>query len=196
LIVETILVTAQGMNVQGWMGLALALSWVGVASAHEKQGEKPVCHHGDNSAACAPAGASSKKDWEAGKVLVRGDKISPGPRLNVQRLLDAPSNHQGKSVRVEGDVRQACTRKGCWMELAPSAQTKGPGVRVTFKDYGFFVPLDSAGAKASVEGIVQVSELSEETARHYESEGATVPRGKDGKPREIQLVAQGVELRR
>jgi hypothetical protein len=69
-------------------------------------------------------------------------------------------------------------------------------VRVTFKDYGFFVPVDSAGASARVEGVVQVKELSEATAKHYESEGAIVPRGSDGKPREVQLVATGVELRR
>jgi hypothetical protein len=54
----------------------------------------------------------------------------------------------------------------------------------------------SAGASARVEGVVQVKELSEATAKHYESEGAIVPRGSDGKPREVQLVATGVELRR
>ena len=80
------------------------------------------------------------------------------------------------------------------MELA--ADGKSPGVRVTFKDYGFFVPVDSAGAQARVEGTVKVTELSEETARHYASEGAVVPRGKDGKAREVQLVALGVELRK
>ena len=69
-------------------------------------------------------------------------------------------------------------------------------VRVTFKDYGFFVPLDSAGSKAKVEGTVKVAVLAPEKAKHYESEGAVVPRGKDGKPREVQLVASGVELRK
>lgn len=80
------------------------------------------------------------------------------------------------------------------MELAPT--DKGPGVRVTFKDYGFFVPLDSAGSTAKVEGTVKVAELSPERARHYEAEGAKVAKGKDGKYREVQLVALGVELRK
>ncbi|HLM46267.1 MAG TPA: DUF4920 domain-containing protein, partial [Myxococcaceae bacterium] len=92
--------------------------------------------------------------------------------------------------------RKACEKKGCWMELATAADAKDPGVRVTFKDYGFFVPLDSAGSQARVEGVVQVAELSESRAKHYEGEGAIVPRGSDGKPREVQLVASGVELRR
>ncbi len=67
---------------------------------------------------------------------------------------------------------------------------------MTFKDYGFFVPLDSAGRTAVVEGKVIVAQLPEEKAKHYESEGATVPRGADGKPREVQLIASGVELRK
>jgi hypothetical protein len=41
-----------------------------------------------------------------------------------------------------------------------------------------------------------VAELSEDRAKHYESEGAIVPRDSNGKPREVQLVASGVELRR
>jgi len=128
------------------------------------------------------------------KVILRGEKLGRGPMVPVSQLLRFPSEHDGKTVRVEGNVRKACSRKGCWMELASTP--KGPGVRVTFKDYLFFVPTDSEGAKAKVQGVVKVAELSEATAQHYESEGATVPRGADGKPREVQLVASGVELRR
>lgn len=91
-------------------------------------------------------------------------------------------------------MRQACTNKGCWMELA--AAPKGPGVRVRFKDYGFFVPTNSAGAMAKVEGEVKVAELSEGEAAHWASEGAQISRGSDGKAREVQLIATGVELRR
>ena len=114
--------------------------------------------------------------------------------MTLAALLAAPEKHAGKRVQVEGQVRKACERKGCWMELAEGAQ--GAGVRVTFKDYGFFVPVDAAGSAARVEGHVQVATLTEDRAKHYESEGAQVPRGADGKPREVQLVATGVELRR
>ncbi len=145
------------------------------------------CHHpataGDAQPACADAA-----------VLVRGDKLKGLPSTSLATLLTKPADFEGKSVSLEGKVRRACERKGCWMELAPT--DKGPGVRVTFKDYGFFVPTDSAGRTAHVEGVVKVTELSEERAKHYESEGATVPRGKDGKAREVVLVASGVELRK
>ena len=154
------------------------------------------CHHPAQapSAAAPASGAAAPQGW----VLTRGAALQGAPAVTLAELLRSPERYAGKAVRVEGQVRKACERKGCWMELAegPSETSRGAGVRVTFKDYGFFVPLDSAGASARVEGVVQVAELSEARAAHYASEGATVPRGKDGKAREVQLVASGVELRR
>jgi len=152
--------------------------------ASATKAEEP-CHHPP-----PPADAKPATGW----TLTRGEPLKGAPEVTLTGLLARPQEQEGKTVRVEGVVRRACEKKGCWMELAPAE--KGAGVRVTFKDYGFFVPLDSAGATARVEGMVQVKELSEATAKHYESEGATVPRGSDGKPREVQLVATGVELRR
>lgn len=165
-----------------------------VALAGEKPATKPAepakaeageCHHAPQPQAAAPQG---------GWTLTRGEALKGAPAVKLADLLAKPQAQDGKTVQVEGQVRRACERKGCWMELATDA--KGPGVRVTFKDYGFFVPLDAAGSQAKVEGVVKVAELSEERAKHYESEGAIVPRGADGKPREVQLVATGVELRR
>ncbi|WP_171449037.1 DUF4920 domain-containing protein [Corallococcus carmarthensis] len=147
------------------------------------------CHH--------PADAKTPEAAKAagtGWTLTRGEPLKGEPTVKLAELLAKPQAHDGKVVRVEGQVRKACEKKGCWLELAPDA--KSPGVRVTFKDYGFFVPLDSAGSQARVEGVVKVAELSDAHAKHYEAEGAIVPRGTDGKPREVQLVASGVELRR
>lgn len=164
----------------------------GAAQAKPAAGEKKVetgdCHHPP-----APTAAQAKnEDW----VLHRGEKIAEGKTLPVKQLLADASKLDGKTVIVEGTVRKACERKGCWMELAVDGDKTGAGVRVTFKDYGFFVPLDSAGSKARVAGAVKLAQLSEERAQHYESEGALVPRDAAGTPREVQLVATGVELRR
>ena len=127
-------------------------------------------------------------------TLVRGEKLKGLPKVELAALLKDPAAQEGKSVQLEGKVRKACEKKGCWMEL--SGEEKGPGVRVTFKDYGFFVPLDSAGSTVKIEGVVSVKELSDERVKHFEAEGATIPRGKDGKAREVQLVASGLELRK
>lgn len=143
------------------------------------------CHGAGAQAAAAPA----KSD---GSILVRGEKLKGLTPVTLDKLLTSPTEFEGKDVQVEAKVRKACEKKGCWMELGD----KGPGVRVTFKDYGFFVPLDSAGSTAKVEGTVKVAELAPEKAKHLEAEGAKVAKGKDGKYREVQLVALGVELRR
>jgi hypothetical protein len=155
-------------------------------SAEPAKSHEEVCEH--------PANAQAAKAADPADLIIRGEKLKGLKKVELATLLSSPASVDGQEVSVQGKVRRACERKGCWMELAPEG--KGPGVRVTFKDYGFFVPLDSAGRTAVVEGKVIVAELSDEKAKHYESEGATVPRGADGKPREVQLIASGVELRK
>jgi hypothetical protein len=170
----------------------VALAGEPTPSAAKKQPDAKAaeadCHH----PAPPQQAAAPKGDW----TLTRGEALKGAPAVKLGDLLAKPQEHDGKTILVEGTVRKACEKKGCWMELATATDSKAPGVRVTFKDYGFFVPLDSAGSQARVEGVVKVAELSENRAKHYEGEGAIVPRGSDGKPREVQLVATGVELRR
>ena len=78
------------------------------------------------------------------------------------------------------------------MELKPEGATSG--IRVTFKDYGFFVPVDSEGAVAVVEGAVQIRKLDKATADHLREEGAKIVEDASGEVVEIGLVATAVEL--
>ncbi len=81
------------------------------------------------------------------------------------------------------------------MELAESVETNTPGCRVTFKDYGFFVPTNSGGAHAKVEGVVEVEKVAASHVKHLEEEGATfAKKAPDGTAEEVRLVATGVEL--
>lgn len=166
-----------------------------VLSCPGKEGQACGCNHDQmKTQAAATAPASTSAPAANAPVLARGEKLKGLELVAFEKLLTSPKDFDGKTVALEAKVRKACTKKGCWMELASS--DKSPGVRVTFKDYGFFVPLDSAGSTAKVEGLVKVAELSPEKAKHYESEGAHVAQDKDGKFREVQLVATGVELHR
>ncbi|MCC6805997.1 MAG: DUF4920 domain-containing protein [Deltaproteobacteria bacterium] len=154
--------------------------------------EEGECHHD------AKAGEDCEHDAKTEKAAAPTDAIHRGAAFKGEKtvalkdLLAKPEAFDKQIVTTEGIVRQVCQKKGCWMELA--ADAKGPGARITFKDYEFFVPKDSAQKHAKIEGSVKLAELSEERAKHYESEGATVPRGKDGKAREVQLVATAVEI--
>src|SRR5262245_58087616 len=110
----------------------------------------------------AEAKAEPKADtWAPGTVLARGEKLQGLPAVKLAELVKAPDGYQGKSVRVEGTVRRACNKMGCWMELAESTSAKAAGIRVIMKDHAFFVPTDSAGSKATIEGTVSVETLAE-----------------------------------
>jgi hypothetical protein len=130
----------------------------------------------------------------AAEVVKRGAPVSAANAIPLATVLRTPRDYQKEPVVVEGTIQQACTRKGCWMELA--AEPKAKGVRVTFKDYGFFVPLDSKGMKARVEGVTKTRTLTKAEVDHLESEGATLDRDADGSALEVSFVASGVELRR
>ena len=154
------------------------------ASAHDGKGDCADDH------AAAAAQTSGPATLEPGAVLVRGEPLPRGAKpVPLASVLGKPED--GRTVLVEGVVRRACSQMGCWMELAPAEG--GQGVRVTFKDHGFFVPTDSAGAKARVQGTVKVAQLSPAQAEHLRSEGGSMPAGAQ---REVLLVATGVELRR
>lgn len=122
-------------------------------------------------------------------VVKRGAAISPDATVvPLAQVLSKPDAYTKDAVVTEGEIKAACSKMGCWMQL--------DGVRVTFKDYGFFVPKDSKGMKAKLEGVVAIKTLSKDEADHLEGEGAKLARNEDGTAREISFIANGVELRK
>jgi hypothetical protein len=127
------------------------------------------------------------------EVVKRGTAITEGATsVSLAKVLAEPDSFTKTPVVVDGVIAVACTRKGCWMQLAPAEG--GDSVRVTFKDYGFFIPLDSKGMKARAEGVAVVKTLSKAEADHLAEEGATIKRKADGTAIEVSFIANGVEL--
>jgi Domain of unknown function (DUF4920) len=122
-----------------------------------------------------------------------GAPLGDSSKVALADLVKDPAAWSGKTVKTEGTVSTVCQEKGCWMTLKSGDQS----VRVTFKDYGFFVPKDSAGATAVIEGVFSVKTIPEATAKHYAGE---TPGGKPdaikGDQEELSLVASGVEIAR
>lgn len=129
-------------------------------------------------------------------VLKRGAPLGNSKKVSLAKIMKDPSKYAGKSVLVEGVIVRSCKMEGCWMELAPAANAKA--VRVKMKDHGFFVPIESAGAKAKAEGVFSVKTLSKEEVKHLmEEDGAKFDTiNKDGTVTEISFTASGVELRK
>lgn len=74
----------------------------------------------------------------------------------------------------------------------------GASMRVTFKDYGFFIPTNSQGFPITLQGVATLTETDVETLRHYaedqgkskeEIEAITMPK------KEITFEATGVVIK-
>ena len=141
-----------------------------------------------------PATVSTPTTIAAGDPVKRGAPIGKAYVVAIDEVLDNAEQYTGEPIILEGTVNAVCQRKGCWMEMA--TKKGGRAIRVTFKDYGFFVPTDSKGMKVRAEGKVMVKVLSKEDVDHYVGEGASIKRNPDGSANEVTFVATGVELRK
>ena len=120
-----------------------------------------------------------------------GAGITLAQPIALVDVLGEPDRYATEPVLVRGRISEVCQRKGCWTLIRDGTAS----VRVRFQDYGFFLPADSIGNEAWIQGTVKVQTLSEGQARHYESE----TRGGDpariqGPQREVGFVASGVRL--
>ena len=104
--------------------------------------------------------------------------------VTLQDVLAKPE--AGKLVRLEGTIDKVCQNKGCWLELKQQAAS----VHVTFENYGFFVPKDSMGKPAILEGRVVVKQPTPEDIAHLKAEGAG-----DTVAAKVSIEATGVEIR-
>ena len=156
---------------------------------------------------CAPAESKTSAEptqekeaavSKAPTTTLYGEALSKDlPALDLAEVLKNPKKYTGQTGLLSGYVRQACTKKGCWMEISASADPKAKSCRVKFKDYGFFVPLDSGGSTARLAATAAMKVVSKEYVDHYEAEGGSfADKNPDGTANEIQLMATGVELTR
>jgi hypothetical protein len=109
-----------------------------------------------------PVGDTTGVETFGGKIT-----LDPESSVGVGAAIDSSALH-GTTILVRGRIADVCQNKGCWLVVADG----GRQMRVTFKDYAFFVPKGSAGREVLLEGVVTASEISEEDARHYASESA------------------------
>ncbi|MCY7349807.1 MAG: DUF4920 domain-containing protein [Cytophagaceae bacterium] len=78
-----------------------------------------------------------------------GTKISPAGAISTTELTKRLSATDTLVTKVQGTVESVCQAKGCWMKVKLD---DGQTMRVTFKDYGFFVPKDITGKTVVFEG--------------------------------------------
>jgi hypothetical protein len=93
-----------------------------------------------------------------------GATIDENGAMSMKQLLGYMSSKEEMQAKVIGTVEEVCQAKGCWM-IIPTGE--GHTMRVTFKDYGFFVPKDIAGKQVIISGKAHKSTTSVEELKHY-----------------------------
>ncbi|MGI8892682.1 MAG: DUF4920 domain-containing protein [Bacteroidia bacterium] len=132
-------------------------------------------------AACDNANIEKEENAIASnEPYTSGEEVDPNGAIAVEEMLIQLGNGTEMPAKVRGKVVDVCQKKGCWMEL-----DKGDGstIRVTFKDYGFFVPMDIKGREVVINGYVYVDTTSVADLRHYAEDA-----GKSEE--EINLITQ------
>ncbi|MGK7389396.1 MAG: DUF4920 domain-containing protein [Candidatus Cyclobacteriaceae bacterium M2_1C_046] len=94
-----------------------------------------------------------------------GEMVQTASAINVSEMLEELEIKDSLLITVKGEITSTCKKKGCWMNVK---LPNGDEMRVTFKDYGFFVPKEGVEGKTAVfEGYVTQTVVDEETRRHF-----------------------------
>jgi len=96
-----------------------------------------------------------------------GEKMSFDKVLTSEALLakyNTLKTGDTLNVKFASRIKEVCSKKGCWMKLSLSKETEA---MVRFKEYGFFMPLDSEGREVIVTGKAYIKETGVEELQHY-----------------------------
>jgi len=93
-----------------------------------------------------------------------GAEITIEGAIPASQVLAQLGDKELVELKVEGTIVEVCQMKGCWMTMDIGS---GETMRITFKDYEFFVPKASAGYKAVIEGKLTRQMTDVETLQHY-----------------------------
>lgn len=95
-----------------------------------------------------------------------GAPVNASGAISYEELLTKMASAESMPAKVKGKVSEVCQKKGCWMTLV-SEQPGQPEMRVTFKDYAFFMPKNIVGKHVVIEGNAAVETTSVDVLRHY-----------------------------
>ncbi|WP_162054771.1 DUF4920 domain-containing protein [Pontibacter pamirensis] len=125
-----------------------------------------------------------------------GAAVPEAETIPATQLSEEVAGKDSVQATVAAEVVESCQAKGCWMDVKLDDNST---MKVTFRDYGFFVPVeDLKGRQVIFTGIAKREVISVEDQRHYatdagkpEAEIAAITTPKE----ELRFVADGVILK-
>ena len=137
-----------------------------------------------------------------GDCRTYGEGVALEAATPVGDILAAPEAWAGKTVRVEGEVREVCAMAGCWMTLAAEgSEGSAAALRVKVEDGVIVFPVSARGQRGVAEGEVAVHDMSREDyvawQRHLaEEKGQAYDEAAagDGPYLSVEVQATGAEV--
>lgn len=137
---------------------------------------------------------TTKQEGHLREMTNFGEKINTEGALPLHTLSALMAKQDSLNIKLRGEIVEVCQKKGCWMVMDLG---EGHFMRVTFRDYGFFVPQDIVGKKAVVSGTAKKETTSVERLRHYAEDAGKSPEEVNAihEPKEeVVFIADGVLL--
>ena len=115
-------------------------------------------------AACGNTERKTENVSEEVEITKHGADITEDGAINPAEFITQFEGKDSLNVKLSASIAEVCSKKGCWMKLD---MDNGKTIRVTFKDYEFFVPKDAAGRTATIEGVAKMDTVDVATLKHY-----------------------------
>lgn len=123
-----------------------------------------------------------------------GDKIDKEGAVPAHTLPALMGKQDSLNIKLRGKVVEVCPKKGCWMTIDLK---NGELMRVTFRNYGFFIPQSAEGNHVVIKGTAKTDTTMVSTLRHYARDAGQSAKAiaaiKSPKT-ELVFVADGVVL--
>lgn len=98
------------------------------------------------------------------QVLAYGERVDSAAPVAVEEVPALLARQDSLYTTLRATALESCAKKGCWMTVALG---NGESMRVTFKDYGFFVPKNLKGEQVVMQGVLKRKLSTVEELRHY-----------------------------
>ncbi|MFD2245181.1 DUF4920 domain-containing protein [Pontibacter ruber] len=152
--------------------------------------------YGCNQSKPATEAVDANTPTEATSATTYGATFAEENVIPASELQQKAANQDSLLATVSAEVVESCQSKGCWMDVK---LTDGSNMKVTFRDYGFFLPVeDLKGRTVVFTGTAKREVVSVDDQRHYaqdagksEAEIAAITAPKE----ELRFVADGVILK-
>jgi len=116
-------------------------------------------------ASCNSSGVKQAETEETQEETgIYGEKISGENPISGEELISKLAESDSVWATMKSKIITNCQKSGCWMDLDAGNEEV---VKVTFKDYAFFIPLDSEGKTAIVEGFAKKEIIPVDMLKHY-----------------------------